>query len=117
MPIDGSEEPGDVVRLVVRGRLTTADQAALVFFVTKAAQRHGRVRLLIVLDGFTGWARDDAWGDEALRIADDATIVKAAFVGDARWHDEVYAFVAQPFRSLPIEYFTAEAPARTWLAA
>jgi hypothetical protein len=117
MPIDGIEEPGDVVRLGVRGRLTPADQAALVFFITKAAQRHGRVRLLIGLDGFAGWTRDDEWGDEALRIADDATIVKAAFVGDARWRDEVFAFVAQPFRAIPIEYFTAEDPARTWLAA
>jgi hypothetical protein len=117
MPIDGSEEAGGVVRLVVRGRLSTPDQAALVYFVTKAAQRHGRVRLLIVLDGFAGWTRDDDWADEALRITDDAAIDKAAFVGDARWRDDVFAFVSKPFRTIPIEFFTAEDAARTWLAA
>jgi hypothetical protein len=117
MPVDGTEEPNDVVRLVVRGRLTTPDQAALVYFITKAAQRHGRVRLLVVLEDFAGWAPDDEWGDEALRVADDATIAKAAFVGDARWKDDVFAFVSQPFRAMPIEYFTAEDAARAWLAA
>ena len=117
MSIDGTEEDGNVVHLTVRDRLTTADQAALVYFITKAVQRHGRVRLLITLDGFAGWAPDDAWGDDALRIAEDATIEKAAFVGDARWRDEIFAFVAQPFRSIPIEYFTDEAAARTWLGA
>ena len=116
MPIDGSEEAGGVVRLVVRGRLSTPDQAALVYCITKAAQRHGRVRLLIVLDDFAGWTRDDEWGDEALRITDDGAIEKAAFVGDARWQDEVFAFVSKPFRAIPMEYFTAEDPARAWLA-
>ena len=35
---------------------------------------------------------------------DDAAIVKTAYV-------------AKPFRSISIELFTAEAPARTWLCA
>lgn len=117
MTIGANEEIGDLVRLTVRGQLTSADQAALVDFITKAVQRHGRIRLLIALDGFAGWARDDGWADGALRIADDATIIKTAFVGEARWKDDVFAFVAQPFRSIPTEFFTAEAAARAWLAA
>jgi hypothetical protein len=116
MPVDAKEEDGDLVHLTVRGRLTTADQAALLAFVTKAVQRHGRIRLLISLDGFAGWTAGDEWGDDALRLADDAAIVKAAFVGDPRWRDEVFAFVGRPFRSIPIEYFTAETPARAWLS-
>jgi hypothetical protein len=117
MSVDAQEETDDVVHLTIRGRLTTPDQAALVYFITKAVQRHGRIRLLITLDGFAGWTADDEWGDDALRIANDATIVKTAFVGDARWRDEVFAFVGQPFRAIPMEYFMTEAPARAWLAA
>ena len=117
MAIDAKDEAGNLVHLTVRDRLTTADQAALVYFITKAVQRHGRIRLLVGLDGFAGWARDDEWGDEALRIADDASITKAAFVGEERWRTEVELFVSKPFRTIPIEYFTAESAARIWLAA
>jgi len=116
VPVDAKEEAGDLVHLTVRGRLTTPDQAALVYFITKAAQRHGRVRLLITLEGFAGWAPDDEWGNEALRVADDATIVKAAFTGEARWKDDVFAFVSRPFRTIPVDYFTSEEAARSWLA-
>jgi hypothetical protein len=116
MPIDAEEETGNLVHLSVRGKLTGADQAALMYFVAKAVERHGRIRLLVTLAGFTGWTADEnAWSDDALRIQDDATVVKAAFVGDVRWKDQVFAFVAQPFRAIPIEYFSAEQVAREWL--
>ncbi len=117
MPVDAREETGDLVHLTVRGRMTTPDQAALVYFITKAVQRHGRIRLLVTLDDFAGWEDDEGWDDAGLRIADDSAIVKAAFVGDPKWQDGILAFVGKPFRTIPTEYFTAEAAARTWLAA
>ncbi len=117
MPVDAKEEAGDLVHLMVRGRLTTPDQAALVYFITKAVQRHGRIRLLVTLDGFEGWTADEGWDEAGLRIPDDTAVVKAAFVGDARWQDEMFAFVAKPFRTIPTEYFTTEAAARAWLSA
>jgi hypothetical protein len=43
--VDAREETGDLVHLRVRGRMTTPDQAALIYFITKAVQRHGRIRL------------------------------------------------------------------------
>jgi hypothetical protein len=116
MPVDAREEAGNLVHLMIEGRMTTPDQAALIYFITKAVQQHGRIRLLISLTRFAGWAADDSWGDDALRIQKDATIVKAAFVGDPEWKDDVFAFVAKPFRTIPMEYFTTEAAARTWLA-
>jgi hypothetical protein len=116
MPVDAREETGDLVHLTVRGRMTTPDQAALVFFITKAVQRHGRIRLLVTLDAFAGWEADEGWDDAGLRIPDDSAIVKAAFVGDARWQDEISAFVGTGFRAIPTEFFTEEAPARASLA-
>jgi hypothetical protein len=65
---------------------------------------------------FAGWAPDDEWGDEALRIADDASMTKAAYVGEERWRTKVELFVSKPFRAIPIEYFTTQSSARTWLA-
>lgn len=48
--------------------------------------------------------------------ASDAPIIKTAFVGETRWKDEIFAFVAKPFRAFPIEYFETETAAREWLA-
>lgn len=117
MPVDAREETGDLVHLMVRDRMTTADQAALVYFITKAVQRHRRIRLLVTLESFAGWEADEGWDDASLRIDDDSAIVKAAFVGDAKWQDDILAFVGKPFRTTPTEYFTTEPPARAWLSA
>jgi stage II sporulation SpoAA-like protein len=111
----GATEDGNLVHLELRGQMSTADQASLVYFVTKAVQRHGKIRLLVTLTDFAGWETSDDWDDAGMRIPDDTAVLKAAFVGDPRWKDGVFAFVAKGFRSIPIEYFPAEAAARAWL--
>jgi hypothetical protein len=115
MPVDAHEEGADLVRITLQGRMAPADQAALLFFITKAIDRTGKIRVLVVLDGFDGWTAGEEWGDAELRLESDAVIVKAAFVGDLRWKEQMFAFVARPFRTAPIEYFTTEAAARSWL--
>lgn len=115
MSIEATEDTGNLIHLTIRDRLATTDQASLVYFVTKAVQRHGKIRLLVTLADFIGWAKADDWDDAGMRIPDDQAIVKAAFVGDSRWKDDVFAFVAKPFRTIPMEYFPTEAAARTWL--
>ena len=117
MPVDASEEGSDLVRITLKGRMAPADHAALLYFVTKAITRAGHVRLLVVLDGFDGWTGGEEWNDDALRLANDAPVAKMAVVGEERWKDDVFAFVSQPFRETPIEWFTSEPPARAWLAA
>ena len=113
----GATEEGNLVHLEVRGRMSTADQATLVYFVTKAAERHGKIRLLVTLVEFAGWETADDWDDAGMRIPNDAAVLRAAFVGDLRWKDDVFAFVAKPFRAVPMDYFSTEAAARTWLDA
>src|SRR5689334_24177019 len=103
MAVDARDEGSDLVRITLRGRMAPADHAALLYSVTRAIERLGRVRLLVVLDGFEGWSGGEEWNDDALRLADDAPVVKAAIVGEARWKDDVFAFVSQPFRKMPIE--------------
>lgn len=117
MTIAAAEEIGNLVHLTIRDRLATSDQAALVYFITKAVERHGAIRLLVTLADFTGWEQADDWDDAGMRIPDDEAVRKAAFVGDPRWKDDVFAFVAKPFRKIPMEYFPNEAAARTWLDA
>ena len=53
-------------------------------------------------------AKDEAGNLVHLTVRDRLTT--------ADWRTEVEMFVAKPFRAIPIEYFTAESSARTWLA-
>ena len=115
MSVAAKDEAGNLVHLELSGRLSSADHAALVYFVTKATQRHGTIRILVTLAGFEGWVPDDDWDDAGMRIPDDTAVAKAAVVGDARWKDEVFAFVGKPFRAIPVEFFADEAAARAWL--
>ncbi len=117
MPIDAREEAPDIACITMRGLMTPADHAALLFFIARAVQGPRRVRLLILLEDFEGWTAGEEWGDDALRIENDAVIIKAAIVGEHRWKDQVFAFVARPFRKIPIEYFVSEVTARSWLNA
>ena len=115
MPVDAREEAPDIVCITMEGRMTTADHAALLFFVARAVAGGRRVRLLILLEDFEGWTPGEEWGDDSLRLENDAVIIKAAIVGEHRWKDQVFAFVARPFRKIPIEYFVSEVTARSWL--
>ena len=117
MPVDARQEKPDLVHVTLRGRIAPADHAALLACVAQATGRAGRVRLLIVLRDFEGWTSGEEWGDDALLLQDDSAIVKAAIVGQERWKDDVFTFVARPFRGIPIEYFDSEAAARSWLSA
>ena len=118
MPIEIRDEDGDVVVVVIQGRVTIADQRALLAAVRERMQRGRRsLKLLIQLESFLGWTSGEAWGDPALQLdsGDDAAIVKAAVAGDPRWRDEIFAFTGHPFRSVPIEFFESVESARRWL--
>ena len=116
MPIEAREEAPDIVCITMRGRMTPADHATLLFFIAKTVEGARRVRLLILLEDFEGWTTGEEWADDALRLENDAVIIKAAIVGERRWKDQVFAFVARPFRKIPIEYFVSEVAARAWLS-
>ena len=117
MPVDVREEGSDMVVITLQGRMAPADQAVVLDFLTKTAERAGKIRLLAVLRDFEGWTIGEEWADDALRLQSDEPIMKAAIVGEVRWKDEVYAYISKPFRKTPIEYFESEVAARSWLTA
>ncbi len=77
MPVDVHDEAPDLVHVTVSGRMVPADQVAVLSTISKAIERAGRIRLLIVLADFEGWTSGEEWADDALRLESDSTIVKA----------------------------------------
>ncbi|MGY1458358.1 STAS/SEC14 domain-containing protein [Luteimonas sp. A534] len=96
-----------VVHARLTGEMTLADQRMLEALARRLIDGGGEVRLLLVLDGFRGWARDEGWDDDLqFTIEYCDRIARIAIVGDASWRDEALAFVGQGFRKTQIAYFT-----------
>ena len=78
----------------------------------------GAVKLLVLLENFTGWERGEAWGDTDFFFSHRDDFEKIAVVGNPRWEAQVLAFTGAALRKGPVKFFpeTAETEARAWLA-
>jgi len=52
----------------------------------------GVVRLLVLLDGFTGWAQTDDWSGLSFYVNHGDQIERIAIVGESRWRDDAMMF-------------------------
>lgn len=104
--------------LRVGGELKKSElDAAQSEFVEKAAGA-GAVKLLVLLENFTGWERGEQWGDTDFFFSHRDDFEKIAVVGDPRWEAQVLAFTGAGLRKGPVKLFPegAESEARAWLA-
>jgi hypothetical protein len=104
--------------LRVDGELKKSElDAAQSQFVEKIAGG-GTVKLLVLLENFTGWERGEQWGDTDFFFSHRDDFEKIAVVGDSRWEAQVLAFTGAGLRKGPVKLFpeTAESEARAWLA-
>ncbi|HXL09271.1 MAG TPA: STAS/SEC14 domain-containing protein [Candidatus Bathyarchaeia archaeon] len=81
--------------------------------------REGKIRALMIAEGFEGWERKADWGDVSFMMEQGQHIEKMAIVGDEKWRDDALAFTAKGFRPTAIEFFPASRinEARIWLNA
>lgn len=86
-------------------------------FVEKIAGA-GSVKVLVLLENFTGWERSEAWGDTDFFFSHRNDFEKIAIVGHPRWEAQILAFTGAGLRKGPVKCFseTEESKARAWLA-
>ena len=86
-------------------------------FVQKIAAA-GSVKLLVLLENFSGWEKGADWGDTDFFFDHRNDFEKIAVVGTPRWEAEVLAFTGAGLRKGPVRFFTEpkESDARAWLA-
>ena len=118
MPVEIIDVSGKLLQLKIRGMLKKADHERLVQIAKEAIAREGKIRALIIAEGFQGWERHEEWGDVSFMMGEGQHIEKMAIVGDEKWRDDALAFTAKGFRPTAIEFFGASRlnEARTWLA-
>jgi hypothetical protein len=117
MPIKWEQEKGNLVVFTVTGQLDMAEYINAQQQVGAGGEQSEKLRVLILLDDFTGWAPDKNWGDVSTTGQVDPHIERLAIVGDPQWEGLVSAFTLKGLRPFPIEYFKAgdESRARAWL--
>src|SRR5437899_5703296 len=78
----------------------------------------GTVKLLVLLENFSGWERGEQWGDTDFFFSHRNDFEKIAVVGNPRWEAQVLAFTGAGLRKGLVKFFpeTAESEARPWPA-
>lgn len=119
MPATLRRESGNTYRLSISGVLLRRDLEAAEQSAADAIRRDGRIRLLVVLDGFAGWEPGMSWRDMAFYIRHGDAIERIAIVGDEAWRSEALMFAGADLRKAAVEYFPSSAMTRAaaWLAA
>jgi hypothetical protein len=76
------------------------------------------VQLLVILDGFLGWERNQEWGNMDFFLSHQDDFGKIAVVADPVWEAQALAFTGAGFRKGPVKFFPEanEQEARAWLA-
>jgi hypothetical protein len=110
---------GGILTVRITGRLTQPELSAAQKKATEILQRQGKMRILVLAEGFQGWEQGDDWSDLSFQVENDARIEKMAVVGEREWEDLASIFIGKWLRELPIEYFQPAdvTKARAWLAA
>jgi hypothetical protein len=118
MPVEVIDASGKLLQAKVRGTLQRAEYDRMLQLAREIITREGKMRVLVLLDGFDGWERHRDWGDVSFAVQEGRHIEKMAIVGDEKWRDEALAFTAAGFRPTVIEFFAAArlADAKRWLA-
>src|SRR5262249_13831780 len=117
VPLKMTPEGERIYRLEGSGLLHKADFERAQIALSGEIAGAGRGKLLVVLDGFDGWAPEDDWGDMNFYMTEGDAIQRIAIVGDERWRSEMLMFAVADLRKSPVEYFPPGEIdyARAWL--
>ena len=117
MPIEWELENNDLAVIKVSGQLGKDEFEKIQSILEPIIQKHGKVKVLVLLKEFLGWESSQGWEDTSFADRNDTYIKKFAFVGEDKWRDQISLFTFKDFRSVPIEYFESndEDKARLWL--
>lgn len=117
MPYTVINQTQDHIHIRIQGLFSVKDLLALQDLALTELQNSNGFRVLIELRDFAGWSHEPEWENTAFLPANGNQCSRIAFVGDARWRDDVFMFTGQPMRSDEIAFFTSDQwdQAEAWL--
>jgi hypothetical protein len=112
------EQDGQLLHVVVSGKLDRSDYRTLAPEVERLVDEHGKLRILLEMDDFEGWKAGGLWEDVKFDIKHFNDVSRVAMVGDQAWQKWM-ATVCRPFTTAKVRFFPEEQmeAARSWVAA
>ena len=105
MSVEVKDSPrGNVIAIAVTGRLDGKDYDAFVPLVEAAIKEHGKIRFLLEMHDFHGWAASALWADIKFDWKHFGDIERVAMIGDSKWEHGMAIF-CRPFTRAKIRYF------------
>ncbi len=101
--LGGSE--GNVIGVRVSGKLKKEDYERLEPWLEKEVERHGKLRVLVLMEDFSGWdSLEAAWEDLKIDVRFNKYIERVALVGDAVWQKWMTK-LSNPLAHAELRYF------------
>jgi hypothetical protein len=117
MGVSCTKESEDLFVVSVEGILTFNDLEEVQNNVSTSIDRSRKIKVLLLAENFSGWAKEGDWGDLDFMMEHDPYIQKIAVVTSEKWKDEIFAFLGAGMREASVELFLTgeEEKARDWL--
>jgi len=108
---------GNILELVVSGKLVASDFKSLESTFQRLVKQYGKIRVLFRMRDFHGWEPAAFWDEVKFDLKHFGDIERLAMVGDKQWEKFLGVF-GRPFTEAEIRYFDESAlpAAREWLA-
>jgi len=107
-----------VLEVHLSGKLEAEDYKKFVPQIEAMIKEHGKIRILVYLNEFSGWTLQALWNDIGFDFKHFSDIAKLAIVGESKFQEAMTAF-CRPFTTAQIRYFDhGKLPdARQWIDA
>jgi hypothetical protein len=111
------KEPSGLYVIRMSGIFTDQDRKGVENFGRETIDRSGKVKVIVLAEGFSGWAKEGDWGDMTFMIEYDPCIEKIAVVAGEQWRDKMLMYLGAGLRKAAVEFFAMghEDKARAWL--
>ncbi len=117
MAVTYEREPSGIYVIRMSGIFTNQERKKMEKAARETIDRSGKIKALILAEGFSGWGKEGDWGDLTFMLEYDPYIEKIAVVALEQWRDKMLMFLAKGHRKAAVEFFPLgkEDKARAWL--
>ena len=117
MSVSFTKESADLFVVFLEGVLTFDEFKQVQNDVSKEIDRSRKVKVLILAENFSGWAKEGDWGDLEFLHEHDPYMEKIAVVTGEKWKDWLLTFLLAGMRQATVESFPEREAktARLWL--
>ncbi|HSR50089.1 MAG TPA: STAS/SEC14 domain-containing protein [Acidobacteriota bacterium] len=95
---------GKILEVMLTGKLKKSDYEAFVPEINRLVKKHGKLRILVMMEDFHGWSAGALWADVKLDLKHFNHIERLALVGDKKWQAGMAVF-CKPFTTATVRYF------------